>query len=274
MTDSPSLRDMQRWMQSALIHPHRVQKHEVASRLTRSNRLSASERLAIYQRSYISRLCACLAEQFPASRKALGTELFDKFARVFLAQEPSDSYTLHELGRRFPLFLEDTRPDADSDDADQEIWVNFMIDLARYERSLFVLFDAPGHEGKSWPTSATPDEALVLQPCFGLGAYRFPVAHYYHNIADQTEAHIPQPTETYIAISRYNYLTSTLPITRLHYEFLQSMQKTQSVDHSLDYIAKRMDISTDQIRESWKTEIRERWIEQNFFVDRNTIDSR
>ncbi len=165
----------------------------------------------------------CLAEQFPASRHVLGSVLFDQFARVYLAQAPSDSYTLYELGRRFPAFLQETRPDSEQPEERQETWVNFMIDLANYERTLFVLFDAPGHEGKRWPTSETLDEALVLQPCFDLGAYRFPVANYYHSVADQSEPQLPPLAASHVAITRHDYIMSSLPITQLHYEFLRAL---------------------------------------------------
>ena len=271
MTPLASLQEMQAWMQKALIHPQAVLPQEVADRLKPSNRLSAPQRLAIYQRSYISRLCLCLAEQFPASRKALGAELFDNFARVYLAKDPSDSYTLYELGRRFPAFLEQTRPDAESQESEQENWVNFMIDLATYERALFVLFDAPGHEGKLWPTSDTPDDALVLQPCFALGAYRFPVANYYHAALDHAESQLPPPAESYVAIIRYDYLTSSIPITRPHYEFLQALQNTQSIAASLEQLAKTLGVSKADVQETWKTHIRERWIGKRFFVDRETL---
>jgi hypothetical protein len=147
-----------------------------------------------------------------------------------------------------------------------------MIDLATYERTLFVLFDAPGHEGNSWPTSDTPDENLVLQPCFELGAYRFPVAGYYHNAVDQTEAELPPFAESYVAICRYNYLTSTVPITRPHFEFLQSMQQTQNIDVSLKRLADQLEVSEEKIRQSWKFNLRERWIENRFFVDRTTLE--
>lgn len=272
MKKPPSLRDTQEWMQNALVNPRSVQAEDVAARLTPSNRLSASERLAIYQRSYISRLCACLAEQFPASRHALGPVLFDKFARAYLAREPSDSYTLYDLGRRFPAYLDETRPDREEPDERQEIWVNFMIDLADYERKLFVLFDAPGHEGKHWPTSDTPDEALVLQPCFGLGAYRFPVANYYHSVTDQSEPQLPPVVESYVAITRYDYVTSSFPITPLHYKFLQALQQTQSIDSSLDRVAQELNVSIAMVRASWTGHIRDQWIANHFFVERDTLD--
>ncbi len=271
MNGSISLRGMQEWMQNALINPRSVEHGEVAARLAPSNRLSASERLAIYQRSYISRLRICLAEQFPASRHALGAELFDQFANVYLAKAPSDSYTLYELGRRFPTFLEETRPDKGKPEKDRETWVNFMIDLATYERSLFELFDAPGHEGKPWPTSSTPDEALVLQPCFSLGAYRFPVANYYHNVTDQSEPQLPPVTESFVAITRSDYFTSSFPITKPHYQFLLALQKTQSVEISLGYVADKLNVPKETVDASWKNQIRDHWISKCFFVDRNTL---
>ena len=270
MTGSPSLRGMQEWMQSALVDPDSVQKQDVAAWLMPSNRLSASERLGIYQRSYIARLCICLAEQFPASRHVLGSVLFDQFARVYLAQAPSDSYTLYELGRRFPAFLQETRPDSEQPEERQETWVNFMIDLANYERTLFVLFDAPGHEGKRWPTSETLDEALVLQPCFDLGAYRFPVANYYHSVADQSEPQLPPLAASYVAITRHDYIMSSLPITQLHYEFLRALQQSQSVDISLDYVANKLNVSNAMVRASWEGQIRDLWIDNHFFVVRDT----
>ncbi len=272
MTHPISLREIQKWMQNALVQPNAVQNTEIDTYMAASNRLSASERLAIYQRSYVTRLYHCLAEQFPASRHALGARLFNNFARVYLAQKPSDSYTLYELGRRFPLFLQATRPDKDQPKDRQETWVNFMIDLATYERALFVLFDAPGHEGKPWPTPDTPDEHLVLQPCFHLAAYRFPVANYYHSVSDQSEPELPPSAESYVAISRYNYFTSSFPITRPHYQFLKALQKTQSVADSLNYVAERLKVSNENVRASWKENIRNQWIANHFFVDRNTLN--
>lgn len=265
MTDKTSLREMQEWMQNALVNPRGVQADDVTARLSPSNRLSAPERLAIYQRSYITRLCACLAEQFPASRHALGAALFDQFARIYLAEDPSDSYTLYELGRRFPAYLQDTRPDADA----PEPWVDFMIDLARYERALFVLFDAPGHEGKSWPTSATQDKDLVLQPCFATGTYRFPVAQYYHSVTDDAAPSLPPMLDSFVAIARFDYMTSSFPISQLHYKFLGALQQTNSVDGALALLAQQVQASEAEVRAAWTHQIRDKWIENRFFVDRN-----
>ncbi|MFP3656554.1 DNA-binding domain-containing protein, partial [Burkholderia sp. SIMBA_052] len=82
--------------------PDGVDADTIAATLLPGPKLSASACLAIYQRSYILRLRKCLEEQFPASYHALGAALFADFADEYLRACPSDSYTLHELGRRFP----------------------------------------------------------------------------------------------------------------------------------------------------------------------------
>ena len=155
---------MQRWMLDALILPGRVDRDEVERRFTASANLQPAACLAIYQRGYILRLGKCLAEQFPALCHALGEKLFDQFAREYLRVCPSDSYTLYELGRRFCDYLEDARPDRDLLPEQREGWIDFMVDLARYERLHFRLFDAPGHEGGPWPTPELPDDRLIYSP--------------------------------------------------------------------------------------------------------------
>ncbi|HVI89986.1 MAG TPA: DNA-binding domain-containing protein, partial [Dongiaceae bacterium] len=111
--DQDRLDSLQRWMIEALIAPDGVDAGTIAATLLPGPKLSASACLAIYQRSYILRLRKCLEEQFPASYHALGATLFADFANEYLRACPSDSYTLHELGRRFPEWLEDNRPDRD-----------------------------------------------------------------------------------------------------------------------------------------------------------------
>ncbi len=179
-SDIEQLAVMQQWMLDALIFPRRVNQTELQNRLLASPNQDVSARLAIYQRAYSLRLCKCLEDQFPALCFALGKPLFDDFACEYLRKFPSDSYTLYKLGRRFTEYLSQNRPDRHKPAEARESWIDFMLDLASYEHALFRLFDAPGNEGKPWPDPNIADEHLVLQPCFVLGQYGFPVAHYYH----------------------------------------------------------------------------------------------
>ena len=102
---------LQSWMQSALIFPRQTSGEETGQIVESSSRLTGAERLAIYQRSYYVRILKCMEEQFSALCHALGKELFTDFAREYLRARPPESYTLHDLGRRFPAYLEETRPD-------------------------------------------------------------------------------------------------------------------------------------------------------------------
>ena len=157
------------WMQNALMFPQNVSDQEIEQNVESTSRLSAEQHLAIYQRSYYSRLLKCLREQFPALCYALGKKLFTDFAYEYLQKYPSQSYTLYDLSQKFPAYLEETRPDRDQDEENQESWINFMVDLAYFERQIMEMFDAPGNEGKPFADENTPDKLLRLQPCFATG---------------------------------------------------------------------------------------------------------
>src|SRR6266481_4478552 len=94
-------------------------------------------------------------------KRTLGEEAFDGFAFCYLQEFPSRSYTLNELGRHFPHYLQETRPvkegeelealAADSPDghpSHSEDWPDFLIDLAQLERAIYDVFDGPGVEGQ------------------------------------------------------------------------------------------------------------------------------
>src|SRR5262249_18618827 len=157
-----------------------------------------------------------MCEQFPALCHALGRDLFRDFARQYLQNCPSQSYTLYALGARFADYLEQTRPDRDAADEEREGWIDFIVDLARYEYSLFTMFDAPGNEGKTWAKAETDDDRLVLQPCFALHRFRYPVAGYYHQIRHCNAADLPPRQTSYLAIARKDYQLHTFPITQIH----------------------------------------------------------
>jgi hypothetical protein len=141
---------------TSLIFPRRAASEETEQIVESSPRLTGAQRLAIYQRSYYLRILKCMREQFPALCHALKDELFTDFAHEYLQARPPESYTLYDLGRRFPDYLDETRPDREEVEENRESWIDFMVDLARFERRLFVMFDAPGHEGKPFADEFVP----------------------------------------------------------------------------------------------------------------------
>lgn len=262
------IKDMQNWMLDALITPDQISQQDINQVFIDSANLQAEQCLAIYQRGYILRLSKCLAEQFPALCHALGEKLFEQFARQFLVSYPSVSYTLYDLGRRFSAYLEEVRPDKNLPQSQKEDWIDFMVDLSRYEWLHFSLFDAQGHEGKPWPELDSTDQQLVLQPCFELGTYRYPVAWYYHEFKNNPELEFPPCETSYVAILRKDFKVSTFPINKIHYLFLQHLKSSLDIKQSLAHVAEMTGTPLEQVFASWQKEVREPWINAGFFIQR------
>jgi hypothetical protein len=254
-------------MQDALVFPGRVAGKEIETRLATSPRLTGAGGLAIYQRGYFLRIATCMREQFPALCHALGAPLFDDFVADYIRERPPESHTLYDLGRRFPAFLEESRPDRDLPSGEREAWIDFMTDLARFERQVFTMFDAPGHEGKSYADSATPDCRLCLQPCFDLGAYRFPVPAYYHAVRLDRPAPLPPARESFVALVRSDYVTRTMMLSEPHYRFLEAMADGGGVEGGIDAVARHLTMRPAEVRRSWQEDgSRQRWIDWRFFI--------
>jgi hypothetical protein len=262
--DAATLEAVQRWMQDALIRPDE-EAGEMADRLLApSTRLTAAAGLAIYQRGYFLRIASCMREQFPALCHALGEALFDDFVGEYIRECPPESYTLYDLGRRFPAYLAENRPDRDL--TERESWIDFMIDLADFERQVFAMFDAPGHEGKTFADVTTPDDRLRLQPCFALGAYRFAVATYYHAVRQEQPVARPPAEPQYVALVRTDYVTRTIPLSATEHRFLQAMAEGSDADLAIAAVARHFGLAPDAVRENWTRNARSRWIDCGFFV--------
>jgi hypothetical protein len=113
-----SLADLQREMAAAIMMPLTQDEEmrrstpdgrpmsEVAERFIAPNsRLSAFERLEIYNRQYWFRLLSALAEDFPALRAVAGANAFERLAINYLTAHPSRSFSLRNLGSKLPEWL-------------------------------------------------------------------------------------------------------------------------------------------------------------------------
>jgi hypothetical protein len=248
--------------------PRLVSRGEADQMLTSSGRLTGADGLAIYQRSYLLRIASCMREQFPALCYALGETLFNDFVVDYIRERPPESHTLYDLGRRFPAYLEETRPDRAAAPQERQNWADFMIDLAQFERQLFVMFDAPGHEGKPFADLATPDCRLRLQPCFALGAYRFAVPVYYQAVRLKHATPVPVGQETFVALVRTDYVTRIIPLREPHHLFLKVMNDGGSVEDGIGAVARHMRMPHDDVRRSWQAQdgSRRRWIDAGLFI--------
>ncbi|MGC1302656.1 MAG: DNA-binding domain-containing protein [Caulobacteraceae bacterium] len=262
----------QRRMHDALVFPE-ADPVSAQALFAGGGRLGAAAGLAIYQRGYFLRIAACMREQFPALCHALGRALFDDFVADYIRDCPPARHTLYDLGRRFADWMKTNRPDGEA----CEPWIDFMIDLACFEYSVFAMFDAQGAEvggaeggaeGRPFATSDTPDAMLRLQPAFALGGYGFPVAEYYHAVRRGETPSPPAPAPSHIALVRTDYVTRTVPLSGTHHAFLAEMQAGRSVDAALAEVSARLELDPEAARRSWRGAqgSRARWIEWGFFV--------
>jgi hypothetical protein len=79
---------------------------EVVDEIIKPNdRLTGVERLEIYSRSYWFRLISSFNEDFVGLRAVVGDKRFDALAEAYLAEKPSRSFTLRNLGSRLEDWL-------------------------------------------------------------------------------------------------------------------------------------------------------------------------
>lgn len=80
-----------------------------AEGLMPSAQLTARQRLAIYRDSYVSRLVACLVDDYPRVHEGLGETHFHELAGRFIARHPSRSFSLNSFGAGFASWLSRAR---------------------------------------------------------------------------------------------------------------------------------------------------------------------
>ena len=71
-----------------------------------NSRLTAFDRLEIYNRSYWSRVLDAFSEDFPGVRALVGAPGFDRLRRAYIAECPSESFTMRDLGLHLVEWLE------------------------------------------------------------------------------------------------------------------------------------------------------------------------
>jgi hypothetical protein len=257
---SDKLASIQLWMQSALLEPGKSNNEELIEHyIAPAAQLTARQSLAIYQRSYYRRLLECMQTQFKALHYTLGKELFEDFAVLYLKRYPSENPGLADLGKRFPQFLEESRPDKES----REVWIDFMIAMAQFEVDLYRVFDQKGSEDAPLAKRSSPDASLVLQEGFDVKTYPFEVHRYYHEVSAEKEAVISTEKLTHIAFVRKNYQVRFVSITDMQHKFLVQLKSGSSIETALRSVnVKGMEI--ENLWRDWRTA----WIEEGFFIEK------
>jgi hypothetical protein len=178
---------LQRLMTHALVRPLTAESgmqptwidgrpmEEFAAEFIKPNdRLSAFERLQLYNRMYWFRLIDAFYDDNPGLRALLGDKRFLQLCEAYLAKHPSRSFTLRNLCARLAEFIAEmpklTAPHT-----------ALALEVARFEWAQTVAFD-----GESRPVLAPAAIArasanklrLALQPYLTLFAFNHPVDDY------------------------------------------------------------------------------------------------
>src|SRR5580704_14498174 len=139
-----------------------------------NDRLTSFERIEIYNRQYWFRLIDSFYDDFPGLRAILGRLKFNKLAKEYIAAHPSTSYTMRNLGRFLPAFVE-KHPKL------VQPRLKLALEMARFEWAQVEAFD-----GKSLPPLSVDDLLgkdpaklrLGLQPYISVLAIRYPLDEY------------------------------------------------------------------------------------------------
>ena len=103
------LAELQRQMLADVMRPltrgDRTAKTIAAAYIKPNARLTARQRLGIYNRQYWLRLVDSLRDDFPGLLRILGERRFVKLMIGYLSECPSRSFTLRDLGRSLPGWL-------------------------------------------------------------------------------------------------------------------------------------------------------------------------
>jgi hypothetical protein len=290
MSDQPySFEQLQRWMQNVIMHPGGVEfgaasdaarqyvcveQDELESVIAPSQALSGAQRLEIYAQAYYARLIECLRAEYAMLLRAIGEELFDQFAVDFLQRYPSTSYTLSDLGARFPDYLRETRPTSGGDDTSNEnAWPDFLIDLAALERTYAEVFDGPGVEDVEPITASALAEVLPDQwgstrltpaPCLRLMTLDYPVHRYYRQLRKNEEAIPPAPQTTHLAITRRDYTVRPLDVELNEHELLASLIGGDSLGDAITHAATQFE-DLEQLAAKLPIWF-QRWMAERFFI--------
>jgi hypothetical protein len=178
-----ALLDLQRRMASAVMQPITNTDHmakrdpqgrsnakEAKEFIKPNSRLTSFERLEIYNRQYWFRILDSFGEDFPGLRAIVGRKRFDQIARAYLAECPSESFTLRNLGSRLPRWLSEHREFAGDHYA-------LAADMLKLEWAHIEAFDAAALPPLTTEALAGlgEDLQLALQPHISLLEAQYPV---------------------------------------------------------------------------------------------------
>jgi hypothetical protein len=289
--DTPrNLLAFQRTLKDALTRPltadDRMQPHwtdgrpmeEVSAEFVKSNeRLTALERLQIYNRMYWFRLLDCFHDDNPGLRAALGLRRFNRLAEAYLTKNPSSSFTLRNLCSHLAVFIR----------AEPRWTVPHTLlawDIARFEWAQTVAFDEaarPVLTGAEISGVSPSRLRLGFQPYLSLLALNHPVDDFVIAVkkrdalrnqasnattsAKRTdrESKVPRPPRerVYLAVHRLDQRLYYKRLTAPAYKILVALRDGHPLTRAI--VAGGRGVKPEQMRDWFST-----WMQLGWFCRR------
>jgi hypothetical protein len=250
---------LQNWLRTVVMAPGFLkQKIGLANQMYNVNeydivydegKASIHTRLNVYSSGYMLRLLDCMYADYAISKKFMGDELFDSFAKAYLMYHPSTSFTLYDLGKAFPDFLDKTKPQVE--EGSDNTYFDIPATLARVERARQVAMRAPGTESDI--TNINPVNIqdiffstlnISIPDCLQLLELDFPMKQFFESVYREDEYELPSPQKTFTAISRKNYRIVFEEITEMQFLLLQQCKNYTNLYEAISALSINQNISS------------------------------
>lgn len=267
-----SLLQLQRRMAAALMRPLVAGDHldpaADAEYIKPNDRLTSHDRLEIYSRSYWYRLFDSLYEDFPGLRAVLGERAFKRLANAYLAERPSRSWTLRNLGSRLEDWLRQNPDYAGSR-------LDVALDMIRLEWAHIEAFDG-GMETVLGPEDLLelgPELRIGLQPYIRLVELRYPVddlrvkvnaASEEHGTASNAvlkrkasglvrRIHRLDPQHIFLAVHRHDFMVYYRRLDAEEFHLLTALRAGQPVGKAMETALEDSPLPLEELRHRVQT---------------------
>jgi Putative DNA-binding domain len=260
-----SLLELQRRVADAVMSPFNASISAEANLLVKPNhRLTSTERLGIYHRQYWYRILDSFNEDFPGLSAILGERAFQRLSHAYLADCPSQSFTLRNLGSRLEAWLTE-RPEFAGKN------LALAIDMVRLEWAHIEAFDNAERKvlGPEDLLELGPALVFGLQPHIRLLELQYPVDDLRVKVNKNLDEHITasnavsapsrrhvmrryarlKPQRIFLAVHRVEFTVYYRRLDAAEFRLLWSIGQGQSIGAALD---READLDPDHIQ-SWFT---------------------
>jgi len=263
-------------MMQPLTRSDKVSRKTKVGFLKPSRRLTSVERLEIYSRSYWYRLIDSMYEDFPGLRAVVGQRAFDKLVRAYLADCPSRSFTLRDLGSRLEKWLRSNPKYAGGR-------IALALDMIRLEWAHIEAWDAKEEKvlGPEDLLELGPKLRIRLQPFVRLLELDYPVDEL--RLGVNTEEHETasnlvmkktrrmigaaarlKPEPIFVAVHRLDFSIYFRRLTPEEFRLLSALRQGRTVGAALAACCKSSSMPIEELRvklESWFS----KWSELGWF---------